>query len=80
MIAEHFTNPLQGFLFRMFRKVLMERKTISTVSQLIDASTEENFRITGNAEINQEKEKRASWAGVVKSGKHVEHAKKRINE
>ena len=55
----------------------MGRKHISTVSQLIDASTNDSVEITDDAEIDKDMKKPVSWAGVVKGGKCVNHTHKK---
>ena len=73
MLADFFTKPLQGGLFRKFRDVLLGHKHFSTLRSQPPAVPEERVEDlsspTGTSELkNQETRKAATWANVVSRG------------
>ena len=76
MIADYFTKPLQGTLFRKFREVIMGWKHISTLEEFLPANKErlgnnediEQKEIIEKKEEKEKKIKKVTYADIVRSG------------
>jgi hypothetical protein len=83
MLADFFTKPLQGALFRKFRDVILGYKHIDTLTGFVDAVAQERVgeRPTDNDSTASEygknmiQQKKVSWADVV-AGRATQHHRK----
>jgi len=92
MLADFFTNPLQGNLFRKFRDVILGYKHVDTLKMTIPSSNEERVEdkrpddgkaiisvndIYDKSSTDVEEKQRTSWADVVKYGKKPTEVKRK---
>jgi hypothetical protein len=83
MLADFFTKPLQGTLFRKFRNVILGYEHVDTLTELVDTAAQERVRerpADDNSTASENKkdaaqQKQLSWTDVV-AGKATHHHKK----
>ena len=87
MLADFFTKPLQGALFRKFRDVILGYKHVNTLTETVESAAQERVEerpADGDSATSEIKEdsvqpKRVSWADVVAGrtvkNTHASHAK-----
>ena len=73
MLADFFTKPLQGALFRKFRDVILGYRHVNTLTEFVDTAAQERVGerpADGDSTASKDKKdivqkKEVSWADVV---------------
>ena len=74
MLADFFTKPLQGELFRRFRDVIMGHKHIDTLLQMFIAKTSSKERVGANGETEKARTNSGRNDDVARRGKQMERS------